>query len=131
MEHQVTEDEQAIREVVETWMQASRSGDVATVLSLMTEDAVFTVPGREPFGREVFEALAGAMNTAQIDGTNEIVELKVLGDWAFTRNRIDLTVTPPAGEPVRRSGYTLTLYRKGADGRWRLARDANLLTVRG
>jgi ketosteroid isomerase-like protein len=54
----------------------------------------------------------------------------VLGDWAFTRNRIDLTVTPPAGEPVRRSGYTLTLYRKGNDGRWRLARDANLLTVR-
>jgi len=30
---------------------------------------------------------------------------------------------------VRRHGYTLTLYRKGADGRWRLARDANLLTV--
>jgi len=40
-----------------------------------------------------------------------------------------LTATPPGGEPVRRHGYTLTLYRKGADGRWRLARYANLLTV--
>jgi uncharacterized protein (TIGR02246 family) len=130
MECQASEDEQAIRKVVETWMQASQSGDAATVLSLMTEDAVFTVPGREPFGREVFEAAAGVTNAAQIDGTNEIVELQVLGDWAFTRNRIDLTVTPPAGEPVRRSGYTLTLYRKGNDGRWRLARDANLLTLR-
>ena len=39
-----------------------------------------------------------------------------------------MTATPPAGEPVHRSGYTLTLLRKGADGRWRLARDANLLT---
>jgi uncharacterized protein (TIGR02246 family) len=130
MECRVTEDEQAIRKVVETWMRASQSGDVATVLSLMTEDAIFTVPGREPFGREVFAAAAGATKAAQIDGTNEIVELQVLGDWAFTRNRIDLTVTPPAGEPVRRSGYTLSLYRKGTDGRWRLARDANLLTVR-
>jgi uncharacterized protein (TIGR02246 family) len=130
MECRVTEDEQAIREVVETWMRASQSGDVATVLSLMTEDAIFTVPGREPFGREVFAAAAGATKAAQIDGTNEIVELQVLGDWAFTRNRIDLTVIPPAGEPVRRSGYTLSLYRKGTDGRWRLARDANLLTVR-
>ena len=130
MEYQLTEDEQAIRKVIETWMRASQSGDAATVLSLMTEDAVFTVPGREPFGREVFEAAAGATNAAQIDGTNEIVELQVLGDWAFTRNRIDLTVTSPAGEPVRRSGYTLTLFRKGADGHWRLARDANLLTVR-
>jgi uncharacterized protein (TIGR02246 family) len=129
-EEQVTEDEQAIRDVIETWMRASKSGDVTTVLSLMTEDAVFMVPGREPFGREVFEAAAGATNAAQIDGTNEIVELQVLGDWAFTRNRIGLMVTPPAGEPVRRSGYTLTLFRKGADRRWRLARDANLLTVR-
>jgi uncharacterized protein (TIGR02246 family) len=130
MEYQLTEDEQAIRKVIETWMRASQSGDTATVLSLMTEDAVFTVAGREPFGREVFEAAASATNAAQIAGTNEIVELQVLGDWAFTRTRIDLTVTPPAGEPVRRSGYTLTLFRKGADGHWRLARDANLLTVR-
>jgi uncharacterized protein (TIGR02246 family) len=51
----MTDDEPAIREVVETWVRASRSGDTATVLSLMTKDAVFMVPGREPFGREVFE----------------------------------------------------------------------------
>lgn len=121
----MTEDEQAIRAVIETWTRASRSGDAATVLSLMTDDAVFMVPGREPFGREVFEAAA---NAAQIEGTNEIVEIQVLGDWAFTRNRLDLTVRPPVGEPVRRSGYTLTLFRKEA-GRWRLARDANLLTA--
>jgi uncharacterized protein (TIGR02246 family) len=130
MECQMTEDEQAIRNVIETWMRASQNGDITTVLSLMTEDVVFSVPGREPFGREVFEAAAGATAAAQIDGTNEIVELQVLGDWAFTRNRIDLMVIPPAGDPVRRSGYTLTLFRKGADSRWRLARDANLLTVR-
>jgi len=29
---------------------------------------------------------------------------------------------------MRRSGYTLTILRKEADGKWRLARDANLLT---
>jgi len=127
----MTDDEPAIREVVETWVRASRSGDTATVLSLMTKDAVFMVPGREPFGREAFEVAAAVEGAPQIDGTNEIVEIQVLGDWAFTRNRIDLTVTPPASEPVRRSGYTLTLFRKEADGRWRLARDANLLTARG
>jgi len=27
------------------------------------------------------------------------------------------------------SGYTLSIFRKGEDGRWRLARDANLLTA--
>jgi uncharacterized protein (TIGR02246 family) len=123
----MTNDEQAIREVVETWLRASRSGDTATVLSLMTKDVVFMVPGREPFDREAFEAAADAQGAPQIDGTNEIMEIQVLGDWAFTRNRIDLTITPSTGDPTRRSGYSLTLFRKEADGRWRLARDANLL----
>jgi uncharacterized protein (TIGR02246 family) len=126
----MTDDERAIRQLIESWMQASRKGDAATVLSLMTEDAVFTVAGREPFGREAFRAASNAMAGMRIEGTSEVVELQVLGDWAFSRNRIDMTVTPPGGEPVRRAGYTLTLYRKEADGRWRLARDANLLTVK-
>jgi uncharacterized protein (TIGR02246 family) len=127
----MTDDERAIRQVIETWMRATGEGDTATVLSLMTEDAVFTVAGREPFGREAFEAASNAMAGMTIEGTSEVVELQVLGDWAFSRNRIDMAMTPAGGEAVRRSGYTLTLYRKEADGRWRLARDANLLTVKG
>ena len=122
------DDEKAIRELVETWMKASQAGDVETVLSLMTDDAVFMVPGRDPFGREVFEAAAGS--GPKMEGTNELVEVEVLGDVAFSRNHIELTVTMPGGEPVSRGGYTLTLYRKEADGRWRLFRDANLLTVK-
>lgn len=130
-EGEVTEDECAIRQVVDTWMKASQAGDAATVLSLMTDDVVFMVPGREPFGREAFEAAANTPNDAKMAGSNEVVEVQVLGNWAFTRNRIDLTVTPPDGASVRRYGYTLTLFRKEADGRWRLARDANLLAAKG
>ena len=124
----MTDDATAIRQVVETWMAASRKGDLETVLGLMTEDVVFMVPGKEPFGKEAFAAASRAMGETKIDGDSEIVELKLLGDWAYIRNRIDMTATQPGGEPVRRSGYTLTLLRKEGDGRWRLARDANLLT---
>ncbi|MFL5195864.1 MAG: YybH family protein, partial [Microvirga sp.] len=60
-----------------------------------------------------------------------IRELRILGDWAFMRNRIEIAVTPPGGDPQRRAGDTLTILRKEADGRWRLARDANLLTEVG
>ena len=123
----MTEDEHAIRQVVESWMKATQAGDKATVLSLLTDDVVFMVPGAEPFGREAFDAAAEGAGGPKMDGTNEVIEIQVLGEWAFTRNRIDLTVTPPSGEPVRRSGYTLSLFRKGRDSRWRLARDANLL----
>jgi len=125
----MSDDERAIRQVVEAWMAASRSGDIETVLGLMTEDVVFMVPGREPFGKETFAALSKGAGGSVIEGMSEIVELKILGEWAFIRNRIAMQMTPPGGETVRRAGYTLTLLRKEADGRWRLARDANLLTV--
>src|ERR1041385_2732979 len=124
----MTDDEYVIRTLVETWMQASRDGDITTVLSRMEDDAIFMVPGRAPFGKQAFRAASQAMKDAKLDGRSDIVELEVHGDWAWLRNHIDLTVTPPGGAPMRRSGYTLTILRKGADGRWRLARDANLVT---
>lgn len=45
----MTDDERAIRELVSTWMRASETGDVNTVLSLMADDVIFMVPGREPW----------------------------------------------------------------------------------
>jgi len=127
----MTDDERAIRELVDDWMAASRAGDTAKVLSLMTDDVVFMVPGMEPFGKAEFAAASASQAGMRIDGTAAIVELQVLGDWAFVRNRLDISVTPPGAEPARqpmqRAGYTLTLLRREADGRWRLARDANLV----
>jgi uncharacterized protein (TIGR02246 family) len=51
-------DEQAIRDLVKTWLSASKSGDTATVLSLMADDVVVMVPGQQPFGKEAFAASA-------------------------------------------------------------------------
>ncbi len=124
----MTDDERAIRDLVATWISASRAGDVAAVIDLMTDDAVFMVPGREPFGKDAFAAAAQGMRSVQMEGTSDIRELQVLGDWAYLRNYLTVTVTPPGGAPIRRAGWTLTILRKGADGRWRLARDANLLS---
>jgi uncharacterized protein (TIGR02246 family) len=124
----VNEDERAIRELVDQWMDASRAGDPATVLDLMADDVLFSVPGQEPFGKEEFRTTSEAMKDFKVDGRAEIQELEVIGDTAWVRNRIDLTVTSPNGEPMRRSGYTLTILKKAADGKWRLYRDANLLS---
>ena len=123
----MTEDERAIRDLVSTWMAASQAGDIDTVLGLMADDVVFTVVGREPFGKEAFAAAAQGMNNVKMEGTSDIRELKVLGDWAFLRNYLTLTVTPPGGKPMRRAGWTLTILRK-TDGKWQLARDANLMS---
>jgi len=122
-------DEKAIRDLVATWLSATKAGDTAMVLSLMSDDVVFMVPGKEPFDREAFAASSQGMKGVQIDGKSEIVELKILGQWAWMRNRLKVFVTPPAGHPIVRSGYTLTILRKNDDGRWIIARDANLLVA--
>ena len=123
----MSEDERAIRDVVATWMRASKAGDVETVLDLMTDDVIFLVPGQPPFGKGAFAAGSASMKDIAFDGTSDILEVQVFGDWAYLRNHIEVTMTPKGGAPVRRSGYTLSIMRKHSDGRWRLARDANLV----
>jgi uncharacterized protein (TIGR02246 family) len=125
----MTEDERAIRQLVSTWMAASQAGDTETVLSLMADDVVFMVVGQEPFGKEKFAAAARGMQNVRMEGTSDIRELAVLGDWAYLRNHLVVTMTPPGGQPVRRAGYTLTILRKTPAGQWLLARDANLMTT--
>jgi len=124
----MSDDERAIRELVERWMEASKAGDTAAVLGLMTDDVLFMVPGREPFGKDEFRTASESMRELKMDGRADIQEIEVNGDTAWLRNRIEVTLTPQDKEPLHRSGYTLTILRKGDDGRWRLFRDANLVS---
>ena len=122
-------DEQAIRELVATWMSASKAGDTPKVLSLMTEDVVFLVPGQPPMDKRTFAAAATAQSGPQqldIDGKSEIQEINVLGDWAYMWTKLEVVVTPPDGAAMIRAGHTLSILRK-QNGKWLLARDANLL----
>jgi uncharacterized protein (TIGR02246 family) len=123
-------DEQEIRDLVSRWMEATKAGDVDAILSLMTDDVVFLTPGTNVMRKADFAAAARSQAGAAaptIDGTSEIQEIRVVGDWAFMWARLQVTVTPPGGgESIKRAGHTLSVLRK-ENGRWRLARDANLL----
>ena len=123
-------DEQEIRQLVSTWMAATRSGDVGTILSLMTEDVVFLVTGGHVMRKADFAAAARAQaggDSPQFEGQSEIQEIKVLGDWAFMWTRLTVTAKPPGNAPAStRSGHTLSVLRK-QNGKWLLARDANML----
>jgi len=124
----MTEDEAAIRELVRTWMDASKAGDLATVLDLMTDDVIFMTAGREPFGKDEFRANSKSMRGIEMDGRADIREMQVLGNWAWIRNHIEIEIGEPGATRAKRSGYTLTILKKGEDGRWRLFRDANLVS---
>jgi uncharacterized protein (TIGR02246 family) len=120
-------DKDAIRKLVDNWLESNKKGDIESVLQMMTDDVVFMVQGREPFGKEAFASFANTMRNVAIDGTSEIQEIEVLGDWAWMRNRLRMTMSPPTGKPMRSSGYTLTILKKNTEGNWLIARDANLL----
>jgi|ERR1700730_5574701 uncharacterized protein (TIGR02246 family) len=123
-------DEQAIRDLIATWLSASKAGDTEKVLSLMADDVVFLVPGQPPMlGRARFAASQSAMEQFEMDATSEIQEIKVLGDWAYLWTRLTVVVTPKNGGPsVTRAGHTLSILQKQY-GRWLLSRDANMLAV--
>jgi uncharacterized protein (TIGR02246 family) len=127
----MSDDEREIRELVERWMAATRAGDVETVLGLMTEDVVFLLPGREPMTKAEFAAASAGGGKMEIQAVSEIKEVVVSGEWASTWTKLEVRVRAPAAEKeMVRAGCTLSVLRK-VEGRWLLARDANLLTLRG
>jgi uncharacterized protein (TIGR02246 family) len=125
----MTGDEEAIRKLVADWMAGVRDGDAGKVLDLIDEDAVFLTAGSKPFGKDVFRDHSAEQRNVRIEPVNEIEEIEIAGNWAYMRSALRVTLTPLSGKPVRRSGHALTILRKGSDGRWRVFRDANLLTV--
>lgn len=122
-------DEEQIRQLVATWMAATKSGDVDAVLDLVADDAVFLVAGRPPMRKDEFAAASRSQakpGGPRIDGVSDIQEIQVLGDWAFMWSRLEVRVTPAGAPPVERAGHTLTVLKKER-GHWVIARDANLL----
>ncbi|HEX7959808.1 MAG TPA: SgcJ/EcaC family oxidoreductase [Terriglobales bacterium] len=126
----MTNDEQAIRDLVATWMRATLAGDLSEVLRLMADDVVFLTPGRQPFGRREFAAgFEGMQSQVRIDGKNEIQEARVSGDMAYCWSKLTINVTSlVGGEARQRTGYALSVLRKKPDGNWVIARDANLVS---
>jgi uncharacterized protein (TIGR02246 family) len=124
-------DEEEIRQLVKTWMAATKAGDIETGLNLMAEDVIFLLSGQAPtMGKSAFASAARAQakqGPMQFDGTSEIQEIQVLGDWAFMWAKLTVVVTAPGGAaPMTRAGYTLSILKK-QNGKWVLARDANML----
>src|SRR6476619_3054472 len=121
----MTNDEREIRQLVATWIKATKAGDSDTVLSLMTDDAVFLVTGQPPMiGKAAFAAAMQSQSgqgRPQFEGKSEIQEIQVLGEWAYMWTKLTVVFTPPGGATsITRAGNTLTILKK-QNGKWVLA----------
>jgi uncharacterized protein (TIGR02246 family) len=113
-------DELAIRELIGTWLRATREGEVETVLELMTPDVVFLVAGQPAMqGREAFEkGLRGMLATHAIDSSHAPV-----GDGHVqARQHADAAYRPHAVDPAQKRRRPLA-----AGARRQPARHAGLV----
>jgi uncharacterized protein (TIGR02246 family) len=121
-------DEQAIRELHSTWIDAVNAGDLARLLTLMADDVVLLNPGRAPVDRDGFSAVfSSAHQQARIHCVSDLEEVVVVGEVAYTRSLDSLSVIPTGGAEEKLAGHRMTIYRRRPDGGWVLARDVNVL----
>ena len=123
----MAKDEDLIRGVIESWLDATAEGDIARILTLMTDDVEFLVPGRPPFGKKEFAGDSDGMAEMIFSGRSSIREVEVAGDLGYVRQDLAIEITPKGGPKMPLSGPTLSIFKKGGDGKWRLFRDANFV----
>ena len=129
-EESMGSDEREIRALHADWIAAVNDGALARLLEMLTDDVVFLNPGQEAAGKEKFSAnFRAAHERFLIDCSSALEEVVVAGDLAYARSKDRLTIAPHAGgDATHLAGDRMTVYRKGTDGRWRLARDGHTLT---
>ena len=125
----MNDDEKAIRKLIDTWLEGTRTGDVESVLQLMAEDVVFLQPGQPPMrGREAYAAAQAGIAQFDFTGHAQIQEIRVSGEWAYCWNYLTVEFTPRNGGPGdKRAGHVLSVLQK-RNGGWTIVRDANMLT---
>jgi ketosteroid isomerase-like protein len=103
------------------------SGDTERYVGLIADDAVLMPPNAPPvIGKDAIRSWNREMSKqfqiqkyASVDD-----EVIVAGEWAFRRATIDWTLAPTgSGKPIRDSGKYIIIYRRQANGTWRVARD--------
>lgn len=117
-------DSAAIVSLIEEVQAANNAGDVNRWVNLFAEDFVYMAPGAPAVTTRdalVEVARTGFRNKAAVDISP--IEIQVHGNWAFARNAVTGSVTlADTQRVVRVDVKQLVIYRKGADGQWRIAR---------
>jgi uncharacterized protein (TIGR02246 family) len=123
------DDERTIRASFDKWLHATADGDIDAILPLMAEDVVFVAPSQPPLvGRRAFAAAQrDALARARIEPVGALEEVRVAGDLAWTRARLEVIVTPrDGGAPRRLAGSVISVHERRG-GAWVIVRDANTL----
>jgi len=118
--------EKAVADVLAKYQDALNASDTDAVMPLYTEDGVFMPPySQSAIGaaavRQAYDAVFTAIKLSVKFNVAEVVE--IAPNWAFARTNSAGTVTVHAtGAKSAEANQELFIFRKGSDGKWKIAR---------
>ena len=121
----VAEDEAAIREVMASYNDALNGGKTAGVMPLYADDGVFMPPySQSAVGKAAVKTAYDAVfGELKFHVKFTIAELVVMAPrWAYVRtNSAGTTDHHSTGRTTAEANQELFIFRKGDDGKWRIA----------
>jgi uncharacterized protein (TIGR02246 family) len=119
---------QAIEQANAKQADALNRGDSTGLVANYADDAVLMFPG-EPAWRGRNEIGANGVKLIRSAKFSDVklntVSVDVAGDYAIETGSFEWTVTPKGGKPMPDNGKYLTVWKKQADGSWKVYRDIN------
>ncbi len=116
-----------LREADALYVTTANAGDVDGLTALYASDATrYPLDGDPGTGLDAMRAFAeGVASTPGFHLSPELLELDVAesGNMGYTLNRLELTVTGPDGSPATQVLRDFHVWRKEADGQWRITVD--------
>jgi uncharacterized protein (TIGR02246 family) len=120
-------DEQAIRAAEAGALKAAVAKDAERLASFYADDGVVFLPGRpRVVGKDAIRKSWGELFAAPGSSLNfqpAKVEVSRSGDLAYCYGSYTMTANDPRGRPLTAKGDYVVVYRKQADGQWKLVAD--------
>jgi len=121
-------DTQAIRSIETAWVQAWAAKDTNKIMSYYADDAMFLIANMPPaMGRDAIAKMVAefaADPALSITWTPEKIE--VSGDLAYSQGPYTGTMTDPdRKKPVTEKGHYLEVFKRQADGSWKVVADVS------
>lgn len=122
-------DETAIRAASDVWNQAAATKDLDKSVSVYTDDAVLFAPkapaavGKDNI-RKAWQGLLAAPGL-QLTVTATGIDVARSGELAVERGTYQVVTTDKKGKPSTETGQLVVVWKKQADGSWKVAADTN------
>jgi len=123
---EATAEKTAIMSLLSSYEAPLNTSNAAAVMPLYDEDGVFMPPNNQPAVgaaaiRQAYDAVFKAIKLSLKFTVAEVVQ--VAPNWAFARTNSAGTVTVnAAGAKSTEANQELFIFKKGADGAWKIAR---------